>query len=55
MKNNTCEIVHLAESQIEMLKLSDKDIECGNLISHEQVNENNLNWLNDFGSVNEEN
>jgi len=40
--------VHLTEAQISMLKLSDKDIESGNLISHEQLNQNDLKWLNEM-------
>lgn len=39
------EPVPLSESQIAMLKLSDRDIESGNLISHEQLNKNDLEWL----------
>jgi hypothetical protein len=39
MENNT---IKLTEAQIEMLKLSDNDIESGNLISHEQLNEMDL-------------
>jgi hypothetical protein len=42
------ELVQLTEAQISMLKLSDKDIESGNLISHEQLNKNDLKWLNEM-------
>lgn len=38
--------VELSEQQISMLKLSDKDIEEGKLISQEQLDKNDLKWLN---------
>lgn len=38
--------VELSEQQIAMLKLSDKDIEEGKLISQEQLDKNDLKWLN---------
>ncbi|MDO3640769.1 hypothetical protein [Mucilaginibacter sp. L3T2-6] len=41
-------LVQLTDAQIEMLKLSDKDIESGNLISHEDLNKNDLKWLNEL-------
>ena len=37
--------VELSEQQIAMLKLSDKDIEGGKLISQEQLDKNDLEWL----------
>ncbi len=37
--------IELTASQIEMLKLSDKDIEEGRLIAHEDVMRDSLAWL----------
>jgi len=37
--------VSLTEEQISMLKMSDKDIEAGRLISQEQLDKNDLEWL----------
>ncbi len=39
------EAVKLTEEQILMLKLSDKDIEAGRIISQEQLDKNDLEWL----------
>jgi len=39
------ETVKLTEEQILMLQLSDKDIEAGRLISQEQLDKNDLQWL----------
>lgn len=40
--------INLTVEQIMMLQLSDEDIKAGRPISHEQVNEDDLKWLNDF-------
>ena len=40
------EKVHLSSEQIEMLIMSEKDIECGNLISEEELKKADLEWLN---------
>jgi hypothetical protein len=37
--------VSLTEEQILMLQLSDKDIETGKLISHEELDKFDLEWL----------
>ena len=37
--------VKLTEEQILILQFSDKDIETGKLISQEQLDENELEWL----------
>lgn len=37
--------VNLTEEQILMLQLSDRDIEAGRLISHEELNKSDLEWL----------
>ena len=37
--------VKLTEEQIVMLKLSDKDIKAGRLISQSQLDKNDLKWL----------
>jgi hypothetical protein len=37
--------VKLSEEQVLMLQLSDKDIETGKLISQEQLDKNDLEWL----------
>ncbi len=39
------DVVGLTEDQILMLQLSDRDIEAGRLISHEQLDKNDLQWL----------
>lgn len=39
------ELIQLSEAQISMLKLSDKDIEQGKLISQEELDKNDLEWL----------
>jgi hypothetical protein len=42
INNNT---VNLSEEQVLMLQLSDRDIEAGKLISQEQLDKNDLDWL----------
>lgn len=42
----TDEIVSLSSEQIEMLLMSEKDIESGNLISESELNESDAKWLN---------
>ena len=37
--------VNLSAEQISMLKLSDQDIENGRLISQDQLDKNDLEWL----------
>ena len=37
--------VELSSSQIEMLKLSDRDLKEGKVIAHEEVMKKNLAWL----------
>jgi hypothetical protein len=37
--------VKLTDDQISMLQLSDKDIEAGNLIPHNQVDTKDIEWL----------
>jgi hypothetical protein len=39
------EAVKLSEEQILMLQLSDIDIQTGNLISQDQLDKNDLQWL----------
>ncbi|WP_183575371.1 hypothetical protein HDF18_15685 [Mucilaginibacter sp. X5P1] len=39
------DVVGLTEDQILMLQLSDRDIEAGRIISHEQLDKNDLQWL----------
>jgi hypothetical protein len=39
------DIVKLSDEQILMLKLSDKDIEVGKLISQEELDKNDMQWL----------
>lgn len=39
------DLVKLSDEQILMLKLSDKDIESGKLISQEEVDKSDLEWL----------
>jgi hypothetical protein len=38
----------LSETQILMLQLSETDIENGKLIAHEQVDQQDLEWLKDL-------
>jgi hypothetical protein len=40
------DIFNLTEEQILILQLSDNDIETGRLISQEQLDKNDLDWLN---------
>jgi predicted transcriptional regulator len=40
--------VQLSEEQITMLKLSEKDIEAGNLITHDEVTKSDLQWLKEL-------
>jgi hypothetical protein len=39
------DIVKLSDEQILMLKLSDKDIEAGRLISQEELDKIDMQWL----------
>ena len=39
------DIVKLSDEQILMLKLSDKDIEAGRLISQEELDKSDMRWL----------
>jgi hypothetical protein len=39
------ELVNLSEEQILMLQLSDRDIEAGKLISQEQLDKDDMEWL----------
>lgn len=39
------DVVKLSESQIKMLKMSDIDIMEGNLISQEELDKTDLEWL----------
>ncbi|HEY4197753.1 MAG TPA: hypothetical protein VGM63_19570 [Mucilaginibacter sp.] len=39
------DVVQLTGEQILMLQLSDKDIEAGKLISQEELDKNDLEWL----------
>ena len=42
----TDNIVSLTSEQIEMLLMSDKDIENGNIISESELNDTDSKWLN---------
>ncbi len=42
----TDDIVSLSSEQIEILLMSEKDIESGNLISESELNELDAKWLN---------
>ncbi len=39
-------VVELTAEQIEMLKMSETDIENGRLISQEAIDKRNIEWLN---------
>jgi hypothetical protein len=39
------DIVKLSDEQILMLKLSDKDIEAGRLVSQEELDKSDMQWL----------
>lgn len=39
------DVVQLTESQVSMLRLSERDIANGNLISQEQLDKSDLEWL----------
>lgn len=40
--------LNLSEAQIEMLKMSEEDIKYGRLITQEQMDKENLEWLNNL-------
>ena len=40
------EEVKLSSEQIEMLMMSENDIECGKLISEDELKKTDLEWLN---------
>ena len=42
----TDDMVSLSSEQIEMLLMSEKDIESGNLISESELDESDSKWLN---------
>ncbi len=42
------DIVKLTNEQKEMLQMSEDDIDNGQLISQEQMNKRNLEWLNEM-------
>ena len=42
----TDEIISLSSEQIEMLLMSEKDIENGNLISESELDKSDSEWLN---------
>jgi len=52
MKNksvlNSDQLVQLTDYQIQVLELSEEDIKIGKLIPHDQVNEDDLKWLNEI-------
>ena len=49
MKNfKASDIVKLTNEQKEMLQMSEDDIDNGQLISQEQMNKRNLEWLNEM-------
>ena len=45
-KSSDSSIVELSNEQKIMLKMSEEDIENGNLISQEAMDKRNLEWLN---------
>ena len=47
VENSTTEedIIQLSEEQVMMLKLSDKDIQLGKVISQNQLDKDDLKWL----------
>ena len=45
--SSTSSIVELTEEQKEMLQLSEADIKYGRLISQDEMNKRNLEWLNE--------
>jgi len=47
VENSTTEedIIQLSEEQLMMLKLSDKDIQLGKVISQNQLDKDDLKWL----------
>lgn len=50
VKNSTADkdTVKLSEEQVLMLKLSEKDIREGKLISHSLLDKNDLKWLKEL-------
>ena len=47
VSSSTSSIVELTEEQKEMLQLSEADIKYGRLISQDEMNKRNLEWLNE--------
>ena len=44
---STSDIVELTHEQKEMLQMSEEDIKNGQLISQDETNKRNLEWLNE--------
>jgi len=44
--SNENDVVELAAEQKELLEMSENDIKNGNLISQDEMNKRNLEWLN---------
>jgi hypothetical protein len=42
------DVVNLSQEQILMLKLSDKDIQSGNLISQDELDKQDIAWLKEL-------
>ena len=47
------ELVKLTSEQIQMLQLSDEDIKAGRLISQEQADKDDLEWLRGLKNFNQ--
>jgi len=45
------EKVQLSESQIEMLRMSEEDYKAGRFITHEQLEKEDIEWLEKLSSV----
>lgn len=45
---NSKELEKLTSAQIEMLEMSKKDIESGDMITQEAMDKRNLKWLNEL-------
>lgn len=48
VSSSASDIVELTKEQKEMLQMSEDDIEKGQLISQEQMNKRNEEWLNEM-------
>jgi predicted DNA-binding protein (UPF0251 family) len=47
-ENKTYQKVELSKEQLEMLRLAEEDMKYGRLITQEELDKRNLEWLNEL-------